>query len=283
MHNGKNAYPGAVDCITRIAEAGKKIILLSNSSKRKGGAINSLTRMGFPMEGIEVVTSGELAWQGLTERKLEPFKSLGTRCLTLGSGDEDLPYLEECGLTPADASAADFVLCRGVFSMATGDKLELFSPNILGKEEVEEQLRTARLRRIPMLVTNPDFVRPGGNEPMPGRIGQEYAEGGGTVHYVGKPHNGVYECCYSLLEGAGVSVEKAKICAVGDSLRHDVQGAINQGMKSAFIMSGIHAAELGLKECEESSPPEGDAALAALYKTHLAEGVPDRSMPTFKW
>lgn len=35
---------------------------------------------------------------------------------------------------------------------------------------------------------------------MPGLIGKAYAEMGGTVHYVGKPHPAVYEACFKALQ-----------------------------------------------------------------------------------
>ncbi len=44
-----------------------------------------------------------------------------------------------------------------------------------------------------------DFLRPGTNDPMPGLIGNAYAEMGGTVHYVGKPHPAVYQACFEAL------------------------------------------------------------------------------------
>lgn len=35
---------------------------------------------------------------------------------------------------------------------------------------------------------------------MPGLIGRAYAEMGGTVHYVGKPHPAVYQACFQALD-----------------------------------------------------------------------------------
>lgn len=35
---------------------------------------------------------------------------------------------------------------------------------------------------------------------MPGLIGRAYAEKGGTVHYVGKPHPAVYRACFQALQ-----------------------------------------------------------------------------------
>ena len=37
MHDGHTPYPGAVECMANLQQMGKKIILLSNSSKRKAG------------------------------------------------------------------------------------------------------------------------------------------------------------------------------------------------------------------------------------------------------
>lgn len=39
---------------------------------------------------LDVVTSGEIAWESLRQREKEPFKSLGTKCLVFGNGDDDL-------------------------------------------------------------------------------------------------------------------------------------------------------------------------------------------------
>jgi ribonucleotide monophosphatase NagD (HAD superfamily) len=35
MHDGHNAYPGAVECMQQLVAKGKHVILLSNSSKRQ--------------------------------------------------------------------------------------------------------------------------------------------------------------------------------------------------------------------------------------------------------
>ncbi|CAM9165842.1 unnamed protein product, partial [Phaeothamnion confervicola] len=189
MHDGTRAYAGAVECVARLALLGKKIVLLSNSSKRKSTAFSNLKRMGFRTDAIlDVVTSGELAWQGLADRKTEPFKSLGKRCFILGNGDDDVEYATSAGLTLSSLEAADFVLARGVFAtVSAAAEVERFRPNVMGNSRVEAALMAAAERGVPMLVTNPDFQRPGTNDPMPGMLGRFYGAVGGTVHYVGKP------------------------------------------------------------------------------------------------
>ena len=70
IHDGKTAYPGAVAAVSDIQRRGKKICVISNSSRRKGDTLARLRSLGFgPCEGdadipegvqpISVVTSGE--------------------------------------------------------------------------------------------------------------------------------------------------------------------------------------------------------------------------------
>lgn len=44
---------------------------------------------------LDVVTSGQLAWDGLRQRVDDPFKSLGTKCLVFGNGDDDVEVREK--------------------------------------------------------------------------------------------------------------------------------------------------------------------------------------------
>jgi ribonucleotide monophosphatase NagD (HAD superfamily) len=50
LHDGKVPYPHAVAAVQKLADAGKQIIILSNSSRRSGGTIGKLAKMGFKEE-----------------------------------------------------------------------------------------------------------------------------------------------------------------------------------------------------------------------------------------
>jgi len=47
MHDGTRAHEGAIECMEKLAELGKKVVLLSNSSKRVGTSLKKLDKMGF--------------------------------------------------------------------------------------------------------------------------------------------------------------------------------------------------------------------------------------------
>ena len=118
MHDGQNAYPEAVACMEQLLALGKHVILLSNSSKRKAGSLVRLVEMGFtPDKYLDVVTSGELTFLGLSPpRTTSPYASIqGTRVLVFGSGDDDRDYVQSMGCSIASLEQADFLLARGPF------------------------------------------------------------------------------------------------------------------------------------------------------------------------
>lgn len=50
LHDGRKPYPHAVAAVQCLFEAGKQIIILSNSSRRSTGTIGKLSQMGFKPE-----------------------------------------------------------------------------------------------------------------------------------------------------------------------------------------------------------------------------------------
>jgi ribonucleotide monophosphatase NagD (HAD superfamily) len=110
-----------------------------------------------------------------------------------------------------------------------------------------------------MLVTNPDMNRPGSNAPMPGRVARLYEEMGGRVSYLGKPHSLVYNKCFEVIDrtfgnryGNSRQLSRSRICGVGDSLEHDIEGAHRNGIGSIFIANGVHVYETGVGQ--EAAP-----------------------------
>ena len=63
MHDGQKPLPGAIDCFPALAAAGKKLVVLSNTSRRRAFAIQKLPKLGFDDDKLTgFVTSGEAAW-----------------------------------------------------------------------------------------------------------------------------------------------------------------------------------------------------------------------------
>lgn len=257
LHNGAEAFPGAVDAMKALKDAGKSVIVLSNSGKRPHTSYTRMAQLGFDRSLYdEVVTSGGQVHAALKRGQGAPYDSLGEKVYVFPWDDDrdllaGLPYGEV-----KDIDDADWVLCAG----AERGVIEAY----------DAELRRARSRDLPLLVANPDFVtvRPDGSLQMcPGAIAKAYEALGGTAYWHGKPTPGIYALCREL-GGNGPAI------GIGDSLHHDIQGAAGAGMASLLITQGIHKDELGK-----------DPAVNAITDLAGRYGVPmpDYAMPGFRW
>ncbi len=259
IHDGVSAYPGAVDCLARLRGAGRRIVLLSNAPRRLGGVRDTLRRLGVPDDAYDgLLTSGEATRTALIERSDPWFAALGGRVWHLGPAKdrglfEGLPQRRVA--TPAKA---DFVLNTGPDDQAGETDVAPYLP----------VLRDCAARRLPMVCANPDLavVRDGQRLICAGLLARYYAEYGGEVRSIGKPHPGIYQPVRRMLDCAN-----DRVLAVGDSLATDIAGARAAGLDSCWVLGGIHAELLG-----------GDTALAEA-EARSAGLAPVATVPGFIW
>jgi HAD superfamily hydrolase (TIGR01459 family) len=230
VHDGTAPFPGVLECMQRLLDAGKRLVLLSNAPRRADDVVRRIAAIGVPAGLYHgVMSSGEEAWLCL-HRRAEPFyAALGRRCLQIGS-ERDLEMRDGLDLDFVDTpAAADFILNTGPAEW--DDTIETYAP----------VLRAALERDLPMVCANPDLVVIHGGKPAlcAGALAEEYERLGGRVRWHGKPHPSVYHSCLTLL-GIG---DRSRILAIGDSLRTDVAGAANAGIDSLLIAGGVHAAD----------------------------------------
>jgi ribonucleotide monophosphatase NagD (HAD superfamily) len=288
-----------------LQKLGKKIVIISNSSRRKGDTLARLRAMGFgPCEDedeeaglgrpgdvppISVVTSGDLVFRGLSTTGTGAlFDDLGMRCFVFGNGADDEEYVRDAGKVASPISQADFVLARGLSSMLGHGPDLLRQPavpySIAAEEEVLQAAMARRPGGLPLLVANPDLIRPDGQDsPMPGQLAYRYQALGATdVRLVGKPHKLIYERCRSLLARAGLGRD-ARVAAVGDSLHHDVLGAARNGVDSILCCSGVHSTELGLPQAGALPPnPERLQALLEHFGREHEGVAPTHVLAAFR-
>lgn len=263
LHDGRAAYPGAVECLWQLKELGKFTVILSNSGKRGHANEARLAALGFERGSYgQLITSGDVAWEALKAR-VDPFyRKLDGRCCLISS-DGDASVVEGLALdVVSDGEDADFILLAG-----------------LGGLDIERQYRfvltTALAQGLPMLCVNPDITRlvDGGLAPGSGALALSYEGLGGEVHYVGKPHPEVYTYCRALFDAHSVR----RIVTIGDSLQHDVAGGCAAGFETVFISGGIH--------CEHFAFASGDhvmrARLAELIREH--DHQPTWMLSSLRW
>ncbi len=255
LHDGQAAYPGAVDALARLKQAGATVVLLSNSGRRSGPNESRLVRLGFlPDSWDHFLSSGEVAWRMLSGEAGPAAVPPGSRVLVLAR-EGDRSAVDGLDIVVTDrAEDADAVLLAG----SEGD--------IHSFDWYRDLLQPAAKRSMPLICTNPDRIMLTSVGPRfgAGRIAELYAELGGKVTWVGKPYPEIYAAALAALGDP----DPARIACIGDSVEHDVAGAKGVGLSAALVRSGIHA-------------DMSDVDLAAEFETRHAR--PDYIIPAFRW
>ena len=111
LHDGVKPYRGTIECLASLKSRGKSVVLLSNSGKRAAANIARLADLGFSRELFDhVVTSGEVAWQGIVHYSFGMPYVPGKSMFVVGHDDHDYGF-EKLGVRLVDdPAAADFVM-----------------------------------------------------------------------------------------------------------------------------------------------------------------------------
>ena len=259
VHDGVRPYPGAVDCLARLRDAGKRVVMLSNAPRRAAPAQAAMRRMGIDdalYTGI--MTSGEAVHLALRDRPDAWWVALGSRVFHLGP-ERDLNVLEGLALERVQRPAeADFVLNTGPDDHRNPTEMAEFEP----------VLRDCAAARLKMICANPDLevIRDGRRVLCAGALALRYVELGGDVRSLGKPDPAIYGPVLDLLD-----LPKDRVLAVGDALRTDIAGAAAIGVASCWVLGGLHG------EAMDDGP---DAARDAVRAACLA---PIACVPGFAW
>jgi len=264
LHDGVRAYPGAADALARLRDAGRRVVLLSNSPGRRASVAAKMERMGIgPCLYDGLVTSGEETFLALRDRPDAFHAGLGRRIHHIGPAPDAHVFEGLEGYAFADAPAdADLAVVTGADADATID-------------DFREVLAACLAAGLPMVCANPDLtVVHGGRDWLcAGAVAARYAEMGGRVAWHGKPHPPVYRRCLDLLGG----MAPGNVLAAGDSLRTDVAGAAGAGIDCLFVTQGIHRDELGVRDGGTAAPER----IAALLERHPHR--PRWTAPSFVW
>jgi len=340
MHDGYTAFDGVIECIQKLRAAGKRIIIVSNSSQRKQNSVRNLERLGFdPTNDFEqIITSGEVSFQLLSSPSpsssssgpfaskeelggcCEPWNTLtkiqnanqqqgkNNKVLVLGTSDErDVPYVEGCGWDFAPIEEADLILACGTFTVNDGNGNDINKRTDADAYNVAltRALRIGAARGIPMMVSNPDKIRPDCERPpMPGRLGDLYemalvehggktkAEAEALVKRIGKPFQEVFDIALKD------TLDTSRACMIGDALETDVTGGRNAGIDTIWILKdGVYLPELEEAAAQGTSLLEGAQAILEDFNMNVINAkkdmgttcyamerqMPTVAMPHFRW
>jgi HAD superfamily hydrolase (TIGR01459 family) len=261
LHDGVKLYPGVVDTLDRLSDAGKRFVMLTNAPRRSAAVAEAMIGMGMPEHHCtRILSSGEATFLSMKEREGAFYDGIGNTCIHIGP-DRDRNLFEGLGWDETDRlEAADLILNTGPWE--DGETVA----------DYEDKLQEGAGRGIPMICANPDLevIRDGRQIICAGALALRYEALGGAVRWFGKPRAEIYDYCFRELAG----IDTAGIAAVGDSFRTDLAGAKNAGLDPIFVVDGIHGRELG------GAPPD-PARLDALCEQW---GVrPVAAIPSFVW
>ncbi len=255
LHDGQALYPEALKALTALKRQGKVVLLLSNTPSTAEVLVEELRAFGCTPEIYdEVLTSGQI-----TREMIQKREDQGQAYYYIGPPERSdllsgLGYRSEATLEGAR------------FLLVTGLDDERPQP-----ADYRNLLQKAGQLCMPMYCANPDlaFARQDGSMiPCAGRLGQEYEELGGKVHYYGKPSPLIYRQALARL---GCS-RPAQVAAVGDSLATDVKGAKEVGLYAVLLAGGLVAEQVG------STDPE------AIHEYGSTYGLsPDAILQCFTW
>ncbi|HET6157961.1 MAG TPA: TIGR01459 family HAD-type hydrolase [Dongiaceae bacterium] len=231
LHEGKAVFSEARDCVRAVRAAGKKVLILSNSGRRSDDNEERLAGLGLSAKEHDgVLTSGEVVWHGLHDRISPPYDTLGRHALLIARGNA-LAMIEGLDFVAVtNPLRADFIWLAGLDDLSANP------------EDWREELEGFAARGLPMLCANPDLTMftSRGLLPAPGALARLYAQLGGVVHYVGKPHAEIFAAALRKLGNP----KPERVLVIGDSLDHDIEGGRRAGMLTALITSGVHAKAL---------------------------------------
>lgn len=231
LHDGEDAFPGAVDCLKELKERKKQVIILTNDRKRADEKKIELKKMGIgPSLYSHIVTPTDVLQKQFTEPTEEIFKQLGQRAYVI-TRRGDLSILDGTAIEVVeDIERADFVLLLGMdYPMKT-------------LETYDTEIRRAIQRRLKAVCVNQDSKGLIGTNFLlgPGLLARRYEDAGGIVHYIGKPHAYIFKHCIGLLQEK--EVYPSHTVMFGDTMAHDILGANAVGIDTCLFKSGLHAA-----------------------------------------
>lgn len=234
LHDGEGLFPGVLACMKELKERKKTILLLSNSTQRAEIHKERLKKMGLgPSLYTEIITPGEMIWQGVHHQTEGVFKDIGKKCFVF-SHRGDTSLIDGSGVeVTEDIENADFVLIAGMD----------YPRKML--DHYEPLIRRAIQLRLKAICPAPDSLSKIGNALLKGPtlLAQRYEDSGGIVHHIGKPHPLIFMHCIEILKAK--EIYPSGTVVLGDTMAHDVIGGHTMSLDTCLFKSGLHAANFG--------------------------------------
>ena len=235
MHNGIQAHPAAVKAMQDFRAKGGTVILVTNSPRPWDSVARQISGMGVPEDAWDAIaTSGDSAraamYRGI----------VGGKVWFMGESPRDDDFFKPLKIidnpveiTRVPLEEAEGIICCGPFDTLADPDVN--RPDFLYAKE----------KGLKLLCANPDIIVDRGEvrEWCAGALAALYTEMGGESLYFGKPHPPIYDLARRRIDALGKSIPDSNIIAIGDGIRTDVLGGLQEDLDTLFISGGLAAAE----------------------------------------
>ena len=232
LHDGVQAFEGALSAMAWLADRRIPVAVLTNSGRSPRANSERLAALGFVhTQYREAITSGGLATARLDEMLATGRLRRGDRVVVIASpsGCDSLDSLPL--RTASSDEQARLVLIAGA------------DPLRHSRMDYARRLRPLAEQGIPALCCNPDHVMYacGGLQFGPGRVAEDYKSAGGDVVTLGKPGAEMFRAGLRALGNP----PPHRCLVIGDSPVHDIAGARAAGCRTLLITSGVQSEVAG--------------------------------------
>jgi len=230
IYRGEKALPGAVEFVSCLQSRRIPFLFITNNSTRTPAAVvEKLAAFGLLLSEEHVLTSslataGHLAAEAPAKTPVYVIGEAGLRDALVSKGFRAV----------RDHTQAEYV----VVGHDTG---------LTWRKLADATLAIGRGARF--IGTNPDRALPTEDGLVPGAgaiLAALEAATGVSPQVIGKPQPAVFQYALTIL-----GAEAHTTVMVGDRLDTDIQGAINAGLRSVAVLTGVST----LRDLMQASPP----------------------------
>ena len=225
IFNGQTFYPKGLDVLQKLKAQGKKIAILSNSTLMTEDLEKRYTPLGL-LKGThydQIISSGALFKKWLeTTDYLDKIAGKEGLLYVIGLNHPMLFEPVQNRVTTDIQKASVVYVSHLRDHGALCSTLDIFLP----------EAQCALDKGLPMICANPDYFAFEGKTRYvtPGSLARWYEEHGGKVFWIGKPYANIYQyACQQMQADPATSI------MVGDTIRTDIKGGQDAGMKTVLI------------------------------------------------
>ena len=244
IHNGKHAIPSALEALSAFRKNHGYVMLLTNAPRPKSAIKIHLEKMNITEEYYDdITTSGDAA-------QLSMFSgTVGYNVYHLGPKRDEAFFSEYPKDISAKHSIARVPLKKAEGIVCTG----LFDDTYQTPEDYRLTIEHGVRNDLKLLCVNPDIFVDIGHQRVwcAGGIAEAFSKAGGESIYCGKPHRDIYKLAFIKIKNFNLKTEP-KILCIGDGIKTDVLGGVNEGLDTLFICGGLASNETGIDKIRDT-------------------------------